>query len=68
MTSYFVMIIFFGAGFAAGGVAVEKVGIYETQEACVKAATDAGIDPLPKNAQQGPYFSCIAASDPYGVE
>lgn len=68
MSGYFVMLIFFGLETIGGGVAMEKVGIYETEAACVAAANQAGIEPMPKNARQGPYFVCVGTNDFYGAE
>ena len=71
MTTYYVMTVFLLAGFLDGGVATEKVGVYQSRSDCMMAGTDAGFTHISSDPEQRShkyYFACVAAGDPYGVE
>jgi hypothetical protein len=66
MTPYFVMVIITLAG--NGGVAMEKVGIYESRSDCMASGIDAGlahISVLPDGSNV--YFTCVSTGDPFGA-
>ena len=68
MTPYFVMTILLFAGGASGGVAIEKVGVYESRSDCMASGTDSGIAHISAHPSgPGVYFTCISAGDPFGV-
>jgi len=69
MTPYFVMIIITLAGSVNGGVAIEKVGVFESRSDCMVAGTDAGLTHISaiNTVRDNFYFSCVSAGDPYGV-
>ena len=67
MNSLFVMIIGAYAGPLSSGVAMEKVGVFESEEACNIAGSNAGfkkkleIDAIPM-------YYCVAFPDGFGAE
>lgn len=65
MSTIWVMIIVASAGGFQGGMAIEKVGTYNTQTECVNAGLSAGFSINFKGAQS-PQFFCV--SSPNGVE
>lgn len=68
MTTYYVMVIIFLAGFKDGGVSMEKVGIYESRSDCMASGTDAGLAHISAFPKVGNfYFTCVSSSDPYGA-
>lgn len=68
MTPYYVMVIVMFAGFKDGGVAMEKLGIYESRSDCMASGTDAGLTHLSaKPAGAYVYFTCVSTSDPFGA-
>lgn len=67
MTPYFVMVIILFAGFKDGGVAMEKVGVYESRSDCMASGTDAGLTHLSAHpAGEQVYFTCVSTGDPFG--
>ena len=67
MTPYFVMIIILYAGFKDGGVAMEKVGVYESRSDCMASGTDAGFAHLSVHPNgESIYFACVSTGDPFG--
>lgn len=68
MAPYFVMVILMFAGNRDGGVAMEKVGVYESRSDCMASGTDAGfthISTFPEG--ENVYFTCVSTSDPFGA-
>lgn len=70
MTPYFIMTVFLLAGGSnGGGVAIEKVGIYESRSDCMASGTDAGFSHISGFPDGGRfYFACVSAGDPFGAE
>ena len=67
MTPYFVMVIMMLAGNKDGGVATEKVGVYESRSDCMASGTDAGLTHLSARPAGGQvYFTCVSTGDPFG--
>jgi hypothetical protein len=68
MTPYFVMVIVMLAGNKDGGVAMDKVGVYESRSDCMASGTDAGLAHLSAFPGAGNvYFTCVSAGDPFGA-
>lgn len=67
MNSLFVMVIVAYAGSMSGGVSMEKVGIFETEEACNIAGLNAGFK---KELELSgvPTYYCVASPDGFGAE
>lgn len=68
MNAVFVMVIITLAGSGIGGVAMEKVGVYESRSDCMASGTDAGlahISMLPTGGHI--YFTCVSTGDPFGA-
>ena len=69
MTTYFVMVIVMLAGNKDGGVAMEKVGVYESRSDCMASGTDAGLAHISTFPNGGNvYFTCVSTGDPFGAE
>lgn len=68
MATYFVMVIILFAGNNDGGVAIDKVGIYESRADCMASGTDAGLAHVSSFPSGGRfYFTCVSTSDPFGA-
>lgn len=67
MNTFFVMLVVFYAGNTDGGVAVEKVGIFESQLACNSAALSAGFK-KDFDSLRAPVYYCVESQDGYGAE
>lgn len=65
-TGIYIMLIFFSPDI--GSAAVEKIGIYESRELCVKAAEDAGFLPTSRVKGMKIEYSCVFSQDNYGIE
>jgi len=65
MSAIWVMIIVASSGVYQGGVAIEKVGTYDTQAECVNAGITAGFS-MEYVGARSPQFFCV--SSPNGVE
>lgn len=66
VTGIYIMLVFFQPIGAAG---VEKIGIYQTREECVKAAEDAGFLPISKDKHPALHaYACVFSTDPYIME
>lgn len=70
MSTYFVMMVFLLAGNSDGGVAIQKVGVYESRSDCMASGVDAGLSHIStENTRYNRYqFACVAAADPYGEQ
>lgn len=67
MTPYFVMVILMFSGNRDGGVAMEKVGVYESRSDCMASGTDAGLTHISAQpAGEYVYFTCVSTGDPFG--
>ena len=68
MTPYFVMVIVMLAGNKDGGVAMDKVGVYESRSDCMASGTDAGLAHISAFPGAGNvYFTCVSTGDPFGA-
>ena len=68
MTPYFVMVIVMLAGSDNGGVAIDKVGVYESRSDCMASGTDAGLTHISAFPDGGKvYFTCVSTGDPFGA-
>lgn len=65
MSTIWVMIIVASAGGYSGGMAIEKVGTYDTQAECVNAGLSAGFS-IEFVGAKSPQFFCVGS--PNGVE
>lgn len=65
VTGIYIMLVFFQPLGAAG---VEKIGVYQTREDCVKAAEDAGFFPISDGATRTHTYACVFSTDPYIME
>lgn len=67
MSIIWVMIIVVHAGGTQGGVAIEKVGIYESEKACLAAGFAAGFTQQFEEGKE-PDFYCLPSSSDMGFE
>lgn len=65
MSTIWIMIIVASAGGYQGGMAIEKVGTYETRAECVNAGLTAGLS-IEFAGTKSPQFFCV--SSPNGLE
>ena len=62
----YVMLVFFAPEIGSAGI--EKVGIYESRQACVTAAEDAGFLPISRGRPTAYEYACVQSQNDYGFE
>ena len=67
MNTVFVMILVAYTGGMSGGVAIEKLGVFESRSACETEANAAGFK-KEFDAYGSLVYYCVASPDGYGAE
>jgi hypothetical protein len=67
MNTIWVMIIVATTSGLSGGVAIEKVGVYDTETACLSAGAAAGFT-QDAGVMDEPHFYCLSSFDGIGFE